>query len=110
MDSGVLQSVDAEVIATENFAQLSAQGHDFRYGDGHLGGGPLLGRSFYATDRGISCTRCGRKFEFKRVSDQGWELDRESKIKLKFSCAEHRAQNVANRNRLAQLIANWSKN
>ena len=109
MDLGVVRSVGCEVMATGNFAQLSALGHDFRYGDGHVGGGPI-GSGFYVTGRGVTCTRCGRNFEFKRVPNGPWELDNDSKVKLRFSCADFRAQNTAIRRRWAQLFASWSKN
>ena len=104
MFEAVVQSVDREVMATESFAQLTGLGHDFRYGNGHIDGG-LAG----VTRRGVSCTKCGKKFEFKRALDQHWELDEHSTNLSRFSCADFRAQNMRIRNRWAQVMAGWSK-
>jgi hypothetical protein len=100
-----VESVDREVMATESFAVLSDLGHDFRYGDGHIGGGGGV-----ATRRGVSCTLCGHRFEFKRVSERVWRLDEYSTEMSRFSCADFRDQNLRIRRRWAQLIASWSKN
>ena len=110
MTQELLELVDREVIETAAFGQLSARGHDFSHGDGDLGGGPALGMSIYATSRRVSCTRCGKKFQFERVPGGGWELDKYSTNLSRFSCADFRAQNTAIRNRWAQVMASWSKN
>jgi len=98
-------SVDRDVMATREFEQLSHLGHDFRYGDGHISGGYGV-----ATARGVSCTLCGRKFEFKRMPDGVWRLDKFSIEYLESSCAQLREQNLRVRNRWAELVASWRRN
>jgi hypothetical protein len=105
MFEGVLESVESEVTMSVAFAWLRTRGHQFRSYEGYIHGG-----SDGATGRTMRCLLCRRKFEFRRVSEGRWQLDKYSMKLLSYSCADIKYQNLRIRDQWQKLIEGWQKN
>ncbi len=111
----VFEWAKSELMETESF-QLSACNHDFQHGDCCLEVGLALG--LVPNKLEVSCTQCGENLEFRRISNQRWELGEDSRTRSKLSCAALRAekiavinsQKIAFENRWARMVASYSQN
>jgi hypothetical protein len=104
MFEAVSGSVNRELMASQVAARLFALGHRFQSDVIFLYGGPQSG----VTGQTVYCSGCRKKFKFKRVSGN-WQLEKGSTDLSILSCADLRAQNISDRNRLAELIARFPK-